>query len=65
MNPMALSYDGYATVRALQFHERMRIKFITVWVQRELLALGLSTRDEEWLLITKLGKAVPRIMRAA
>jgi hypothetical protein len=38
MNPIALTHDAYATVRALQIHERMRASLITVVVQRELVA---------------------------
>jgi hypothetical protein len=65
MRPIALSYDAYATVRALQIHERMRATLITVLVQRELIALGLAIQDEGSLIITALGKTVPRINHAA
>ena len=65
MNPIALTQDAYATVRALQIHERMRTSLITVVVQRELVAHRLATLESNWLVMTELGRRVPRIKRAA
>ena len=65
MNPIALTQDAYATVPALQIHERMRTSLITVVVQRELVAHRLATLESSWLVITELGMRVPRIKRAA
>jgi hypothetical protein len=61
MRPISLSTDAYSTVRALRYAGRWKLKFIVPVVQRELTSLGLASVDDDWLVITAAGMAVPRI----
>jgi hypothetical protein len=61
MKPISLSTDAYSTVRALRHAGKWKLKFIRPVIQRELTLLGFATVDDEWLVITAAGMAVPRI----
>ena len=65
MNPMLLTGDGYTMVRALQIFKKIKINFVTVAVQKELLKHDLAVLDGGYLGLTELGMKIPRILRAA
>jgi hypothetical protein len=63
MKPINLSTDAYSTVRALQFAGKWKRTLVKSVVQRELTSLGFAIVDDQWLVITDRGSAVPRLLQ--